>query len=109
MRLVPTANKGRSLLICVPDNCCALRSPRHRTCHMVFYDLYYKREDPYICSAKAPVPEGSGSRRLYGRKGTSVDRVYVVFGARVYLGFFLIFGKNEFVVGARTLNITAGH
>ena len=46
------------------------------------------RRDPYLCSAKAPVLEGSGSRRIYSRKGTSVDRVYVVFGARVYLGFF---------------------
>ena len=71
--------------------------------------LYYKRRDPYLCSAKAPVLEGSGSRRLYRRKGTSVNRVYVVFGARVDLGFFLLFVKNGFVVGARTLNVTAGH
>ena len=49
--------------------------------------LYYKRRHPYLCSAKAPVLEGSGSRRLYHRKGTSVDRVCVVFGARVDLGF----------------------
>ena len=54
----------------------------------VLSNLYYKRRDPYLCSAKAPVLEGSGSRRLYRRKGTSVGRVYVVFGARVYLGFF---------------------
>ena len=45
--------------------------------------------------AKAPVLEGSGSRRLYRRKGTSVDRVYVVFGARVYLGFFTIRQKTD--------------
>ena len=70
-------------------------------------NLYYKRSDPYICSAKAPVLEGSGSRRLYRRKGTSVDRVYVVFG--VNLGFFLLFVKNGFVVGVCTLNVTAGH
>ena len=50
--------------------------------------LYYKRGDPYLCSAKAPVLEGSGSRRLYRRENTSVDRVYVVFGALVDLGFF---------------------
>ena len=37
--------------------------------------IYFKRVDPYLCSAKAPVLEGSGSRRLYPRKGTSVDRV----------------------------------
>ena len=47
-----------------------------------------------IREAKAPVLEGSGSRRLYRRKGTSVNRVYVVFGARVYLGFFTIRQKR---------------
>ena len=57
--------------------------------------LYYKRRDPFFfCSTKAPVLAGSGSRRLYRRKGTSVDRVYVVFGARVYLGFFTIRQKR---------------
>ena len=56
--------------------------------------LYYKTREPYLCSAKAPVLEGSGSRRLYHRKGTSVDRVYVVFGARVYLRFFTIRQKR---------------
>ena len=25
--------------------------------------LYYKRGEPYLCSAKAPVLDGSGSRR----------------------------------------------
>ena len=39
--------------------------------------LYYKWGDLYLCSAKAPVLQGSGSRRVYRRKGTSVDRVYV--------------------------------
>ena len=39
----------------------------------------------------------------------SVDRVYVVFGARVHLGFFLLFVKNGFAVGARTLNVSASH
>ena len=43
---------------------------------------------------KAPVLEGSGSRRLYPLKGTSAERVYVVFGARVYLGFFTIRQKR---------------
>ena len=75
---------------------------------MMKCNLYYTRRDPYLCSAKAPVLEGSGSRRLYRRKGTSVDRVYVVFGVRVYLGFFLLFVKNGFVVGVLTLNVTAG-
>ena len=32
-------------------------------------------------------------------KGTSVDRVYVVFGARVDFGCFTIRLKNGFVVG----------
>ena len=31
----------------------------------------------------APVLEGSGSRRRYPQKGTSIDRVSVVFAARV--------------------------
>ena len=72
--------------------------------------LYYKTREPYLCSAKAPVLEGSGSRRLYRRKVTSVDRVYVVFGARVYLRF-LLFVKNGFVWEyVRSMCIvTAGH
>ena len=60
--------------------------------------------------------EGAASRRLcespsvivYPLKGTSLDRVYVVFGARVDLGF-LLFVKNGFVVGVCMLNVTAGH
>ena len=56
--------------------------------------LYYKRRDPYLCSAKAPVLEGSGSRRMYPLKGMSVDRVYVVFGARVDLGLLTIRQKR---------------
>ena len=64
-----------------------------RTCLPPIF-LYYNRRDPYFCSAKAPVLEGSGSRRMYPLKGTSVDRVYVVFGARVDLGFFTIRQKR---------------
>ena len=45
--------------------------------------LYYKRVDPYLCSELAPVLEGSGSHSRYPQKGTSVDRVSVVFVARV--------------------------
>ena len=45
--------------------------------------LYYKIVDPYLCSAKAPILEGSRSRRLYPLKGTSVDRVSVMFVACV--------------------------
>ena len=39
--------------------------------------IYYKRGDPYLCSAKAPVLEGSGSRHPYRRKGTSIGRISV--------------------------------
>ena len=39
--------------------------------------LYYKRRGLYLCSAKTPLLPGSGSRRVYRRKGTSLDRVYV--------------------------------
>ena len=53
-----------------------------------------REETPYLCSAKTPVLEASGSRRMYSLKGTSVDRVYVVFGARVDLGFFTIRKKR---------------
>ena len=59
-------------------------------------NLYYKRVDPYICSAKAPVLEGSGSRRLYSLKGTIVDRVSVEFVARADRRIFLQFVKNGF-------------
>ena len=58
---------------------------------------YYKREDPYLCSAKAPVLEGSGTCRLYHRKGTSVDRVCVCLLQVSIVGFFLLFVKNGFV------------
>ena len=39
----------------------------------------------------APVQEGSGSRRRHPRKGKSVDRVCVVFFARVECRIFLLF------------------
>ena len=52
--------------------------------------LQYRRGDPYHCSAKAPVLEGSGSHRLYRRKDTSVDR----FVARADLGFFYYSSKR---------------
>ena len=70
--------------------------------------LYYKRGYPYLCPANAPVLEGSGSRRLHPLKGTSVDRVYVVFGARVDLGFFTICQKR-IRGGVRSLKVTARH
>ena len=66
-------------------------------------------KNPYLCSAKAPVLGGSESRRLYPRKGTSVDRVYVCLLHVSIVGFFLLFVKNGFEVGARTLNVIAGH
>ena len=45
---------------------------------------------------------------MYPLKGTSVDRVYVVFGGRVDLGF-LLFAKNGFVVRVLSLKVTACH
>ena len=39
--------------------------------------LYYNRRSLYLCSAKDPVLQGSQSRRVYRRKGTIVNRVYV--------------------------------
>ena len=45
--------------------------------------LYYKRVDPYLWTELAPVLEGSVSCHRYPRKGTGVDRVCVVFVARV--------------------------
>ena len=43
----------------------------------IWLSLYYKRRRLYLCSAKDPVLHGSGSRRGYRRKGTSLERVYV--------------------------------
>ena len=43
----------------------------------LYYNLYYKWGDLYLCSAKDPLLEGSGNRRMYPLKGTSFDRVYV--------------------------------
>ena len=45
---------------------------------------------------------------MYPLKGTSVDRVYVVFGARVYLGFFTI-RQKRIRGGVRSLKVTARH
>ena len=59
--------------------------------------LYYKKVDPYLCSELAPVLEGSGSRHLYPRKCTSVDRVSVMFVARVDRRIF--FTKERWRVG----------
>ena len=57
----------------------------------------YIIRDPYLCSELAPVLEGAGSRRRYPRKGTSVDRVSVVFVTRVDRRIFFLFVKNGFV------------
>ena len=46
-------------------------------CLSPLLSLYYKRRRLYLCSAKDPVLHGSGSRRVYRRKGTIVNRVYV--------------------------------
>ena len=70
--------------------------------------LYYERGDSYIFSAKAPVLDGSGSRRLYRRKGRA-STVFMSCSVHVSTSDFLLFIKNGLVVGARTLNVTAGH
>ena len=44
---------------------------------LVKLQSYYKRRSLYLCSAKAPLLDGSGNRRVYPLKGTSLDRVYV--------------------------------
>ena len=59
--------------------------------------LYYKRRSLYLCSAKAPLLEVSGNRRLYPLKGTSFDCVYVCLQHVSTVGFFLLFVKNGFV------------
>ena len=69
--------------------------------------LYYKREDPYLCSAMAPVLEGAGSRHLYRRKGTT-STVFMFVWCTFRSSDFLLFVKSGFVVGARKLNVTAG-
>ena len=71
-------------------------TPKHTYVYVyiLFIYLYYKTRGLYLCSAKAPLLEGSGNRRLCPLKGTSFDRVYVVFGARVDLGFFAIRQKR---------------
>ena len=63
--------------------------------------LYYKRVDPYLCSELAPVLEGSGSRRRYPRKGTNVDRVSVVFVARVDRRIFFTIRQKQIRGGIR--------
>ena len=45
---------------------------------------------------------------MYPLKGTSVDRVYVVVGARVDLGFFTI-RQKRIRGGVRSLKVTAGN
>ena len=63
--------------------------------------IYYKRVDPYFCSELALVLDGSGSRRRYTRKGTSADRVSVVFVARVDRRIFFTIRQKR-IRGAST-------
>ena len=58
--------------------------------------LYYKRRSLYLCSAKAPLLPGSVSRRVYRRKGTSLDLCLCVFVACFDRRIFLLFVKNGF-------------
>ena len=68
--------------------------------------VIYKRVDPYLCSELAPVLEVSGSRRPYPRKGTNVDRVSVVFVARVDRRIFFTIRQKRIREG-RSLKVTA--
>ena len=64
------------------------------------------RGDPYVCSAKGP---------FYKALGVDVYTVGKVRASTVFMSFlvhesikeYLLFVKNGFVVGARTLNVTA--
>ena len=69
---------------------------------------YYKRVDPYIWTELAPVLDGSGSRHWHTRKDMSVDRVRVVFVARVALRNFYSSSKTDSRF-SRSLKVTTGH
>ena len=79
-----------------PGQCNICRGGNHPA--LVKGHLYYKRVDPYLWTELAPVLECSVSRRQHQRKGTSADRICVVFVARVDRRIFLLFVKNGFVV-----------
>ena len=55
----------------------------------------YKRVDLYLWTELAPVLEGSGSRRRHPQKGTSVDRVSVVFAPSVDRQYFYSSSKTD--------------
>ena len=59
--------------------------------------LYYKTRSLYLCSAKAPLLEGSGNRRLYPLKGTSLTVFMCVCSTFRPSDLFLLFVKNGFV------------
>ena len=68
--------------------------------------------DPYLWTELDPVVEGSGSRCRHLLSPTErYDRLPGL--CRIRCTFrssdYLLFVKNAFVVGARSLNITAGH
>ena len=47
----------------VSEQCRIAASKGNQVLGMIRRNLYYKRGEPYLCSAKAPVLDGSGSRR----------------------------------------------
>ena len=57
--------------------------------------LYYKCGYLYLCSAKAPLLPGSGSRRVYA------STVFMCVCSMFRPSDFLLFVKNGFVVGVR--------
>ena len=66
--------------------------------------LYYKRVDPYLWTELASVLEGSVSRRRHPRR-PCLCRIRCTCRS----SNFLLFIKNGFVEGVRSLNVTADH
>ena len=80
------------------------------TCMPAYIDAYYI----YIIRPLSLLHKGSRSRRLWESPPIPTERYerrpcLCVFVARVDGRILLLFVKNGFVVGARTLNVTAGH
>ena len=67
-----------------------------------------KRRSLYLCSAKAPLLPGSVSRRVYRRRGTSLDRVYECLYHVSTVGFFTIRKKTDSWWGC-VAKVTASH
>ena len=71
--------------------------------------LHYKRVDLYLWNEYAPVLECSESRCRYPRKGTSVDRVCVIFVARDDRRIVYCSSKTDSCWEQTALKVTACH